>query len=81
MSREHLRTGTGTRPCPGHFWSRQLVSVPVISGPDDWSRSCLFLVPMIGPGPGHFWPHDWSWSRLNFGPGTGPGPNSGPMAW
>ena len=28
------------------------VSGPVISGPDDWSRSRSFLVPMIGPSPG-----------------------------
>ena len=27
------------------------VLVPVISGPDDWSWSRSFLVPMIGPGP------------------------------
>ena len=42
-----LGPGPGPGPVP--------VPEPVIAGPDDWSRSQSFLVPMVGPGPGPIW--------------------------
>ena len=49
---------SGLGPVPGPVLGpgplNRTVPVPVISGPDDWSRSRFrsFLVPMIGRGPG-----------------------------
>ena len=47
-------------PVPRPGWGPVLGPVPVISDPNDWSRSRSFLVLMIGQGPGQS-----IWSKLD----------------